>query len=298
MIESSTLIARNSRAKRAIAITVVLFASVIILFGWLWRQPLIAAVRAFDARYCNLVLRDLWGRLYWREDWDSIPLAYAYSFDWVNGLSTVRIAHALGDSGGPLQNSLMAARRSVDRGFSLLEVDIWRDPTGLLRCHHGDDAGRASLVTIGKNECTARQLLRAVANWPSVYLVTDFKTDFESTAAAFLALAQQEKVSAKIIIQLYEPDHLRLFVSWHSTYALPGPIVTTYRSHLPIWRVQSVLEARGYRVIAIPADSIRFANPPLKTTRLLTHPIHDCDSMSNAVRFGIHGFYMLNSISC
>lgn len=270
-----------------------------LLCAWFFRPALVEAARAFDERHAGLKIRDVWGRLRWHEDWSEVPSASGYDFRWIGSGGFLRIAHALGAARGPEQNSLAAARRSVSQGFTLLEVDVWRDDAGRLQCRHGEDAGvPAGAQPVAVAECAVPELLRTLRDWQDVYLVPDIKTDFAATVPVLLAAAREAGVERRLVMQLYEPAHLLLFARWQPEHGLPGPIVTTYLSHLPIWRVQPTLERKGYRAIAMPLDAMSFATPPHANTALLVHPVHDCATLGRARAAGMRGAYMLNSLAC
>ena len=282
---------------RALAVATILALAVLVLPAG--RQAVVHGVRWFDDHACGQWLREIWGLLRWQEDWSGIADVHGLDYGWLPLAGSVRIAHALGAAGGPLQNSLQAFDDSVRAGFQLLEVDLWLDRQGRLRCHHADgglevDAVAASAVS----ECDAAGLFSALARTPGVWLVLDLKGSFVETGDAALKAAQQVGVSNRLIFQLYQPDDAKTFDTWRKTFALPGPIITTYRAHRPIWSVLPAVEARGYRAVAMPLDSVPMIPAAYGAVRLLAHPVHDCASLGRLQSLGLGGFYMLNHLPC
>lgn len=262
------------------------------------RQSLMYGGRWFDDHICGQWLREIWGRLRWHEDWSGMVDVHGLDYSWLPDERPVRIAHALGAAGEPLQNSLKAFDTSVKAGFKLMEVDLWLDPQRHLRCHHAEVGGVEGMAAPAVSECDATGLFAALARTPDVWLVLDLKSGFAETGDTALQAARQANVDDRLIFQIYQPSDSQTFEVWRKTYPLPGPIVTTYRAHRPIWSVLPAVQAKGYRAVALPLDSVPMIPAGHGGARLLVHPVHDCGSLQRLQASGISGFYMLNHLSC
>jgi hypothetical protein len=278
-------------------IAALLLALVALLSSTAGRHAAVHGVRWFDDHVCGQWLREIWGRLRWREDWSAAADVQNMDYGWLPDRQSVRIAHALGAAGLPLQNSLQAFHASALVGFRLMEVDLWLDPQGHLRCHHagGPQDGVAATAV---NECDATDLFSAVSRTPGVWLVLDLKSGFAETGRAALDAAHRVGVDGRLIFQLYQPEDSIVFAEWRRTFPLPGPIITTYRAHRPIWSVLPAVEALGYRAVALPLDSVPMIPRSHSGVRLLAHPVHDCNLLQGLQSTGISGFYMLNDLPC
>jgi hypothetical protein len=275
---------------------VLIGAAVLILFQ---RDRLVAWGRFVDDEWAGQHLRDVVGRLYWHEDWDGVPSAAAYDYRWIPEMGELWIAHALGASETPEQNSLRAYDNAKAKGFHFFEVDLWLTKDGQVRCHHGPGEPVASLrnmVPRDDMECEIGTLLDRIA--PDDYLVLDIKTDFQATGAAVLRVAKKKRSTGRLIFQLYQPSDFAHFAQWLSEYTLPGPIVTTYRAHLPIWRELPPLQVKGYRAVTIPLDSVDHLPTNRDSVFLLSHPVHDCATLSWLRNRAIHGFYSISALQC
>lgn len=286
----------SGNRRRPVALFVALAA--LIVGGVIYRHEIAASVRAFDGWCCRQAGREAWGRWVKREDWSSVPPASGYDFGWLDKPYPLRIAHALGESKSAGQNSLSAAESSIAAGFVLLEVDVWRDAQGRLWCRHGADPSDESNEHVGARECELAELLSLIRRRPGVRLVPDIKSDFESTAVALILSAASQGLADRLVMQLYEPDHLRLFEAWHRRWPLPGPIVTTYRARRPIWRIEQAIQSLGYRAIALPYDDLAFVDPPPEGFHLLIHPVHDCARQRELLRQGLDIGFTLHALKC
>jgi len=262
------------------------------------RRAMVYGARWLDDNLGGQHCREAWGRLRWREDWSSVPDAHGFDYNWLPEVGPIRIAHALGASGGVQQNSLAAFDDSIRANFQLLEVDFWLDPIRGLQCHHEDSNAEDGVAANAIAECDGAGLLQTMARTPKAWLGPDLEGDFVRTGKAVLDAARREGVERRLIFQIYSPQDANVFSEWQRKFGLPGPIVTTYRAHRPIWSVLPALEARGYRAVALPMDSMPMIPSAHGSARLLVHPIRDCPSMRRAIAAGIDGFYMLNNLPC
>ena len=101
--------------------------------------------------------------------------------DWIEDVKVHRlILHALGDYEFP--NTLAGAQKSFLTNVKLLEVDIYKDQYGNLRCHHGPELP----PPLTADSCTLRRLLNIIP--ADRYLVLDIKSSFVSTADSVIKL--------------------------------------------------------------------------------------------------------------
>src|SRR4051794_12943848 len=115
-----------------------------------------AVVHGADAAWFGERLQDAWGRFTVGEDWSRVPaLRHLQDYTWLDaaGPSPVRIAHALGNSGDPDANSIVAMRRAAAEGIRLFEVDLSLEDGRELRCAH--DPGTPRLA----QACTFQSLM-------------------------------------------------------------------------------------------------------------------------------------------
>lgn len=295
MREAPLVLASVSRW-RLVLLCLLLTVICLILFQ---RHELVRWIRFADDQWAGQRLRDVVGRLYWHEDWSEVPTARFYDYRWIPDAGELWIAHALGASGMPEQNSLRAYRDAKIKGYRFFEVDIWLTRDGLLRCHHGPGeplAVRSAAAPSDDEECEFGQLLGHLT--ADDYLVLDLKTEFEATGGALLVAAAAKGATGRLIFQLYQPTDLRQFAHWQRQYHLVGPIVTMYRAHLPIWRALPPLQSNGYRAIAVPLDSVDHIPTSIGPIFLLSHPVHDCATLARLRSQAIHGFYSNSTLGC
>lgn len=253
-----------------------------------------SALRWADRSLLNEQLKDWWGQIRYAEDWSSSAALPKLDYTWLDTASRpILVAHALGEAGLAGQNTLGALQRSVERGLRLLEVDIWLDKAGRLRCHHGPTPPTDYVP----GDCQLPEALRAAAQ-AQAWLVLDVKTDFEETGEAIVRQLQGDPTAIKrLIFQLYKPSDIPLFTAWATRLDLPGPIVTAHRARRSLQHVAQHTSRLGIRVLTFPlhrSDALGKRPPGLV---LLVHPVHDCPAAAEASRVPADGMYLLSTVS-
>jgi len=233
----------------------------------------VSLVRWADIHYAGETLKDAWGRWRFHEEWGSAPVLRAQQdYRWV--APGMLVAHALGGSGSDEQNTLSTMDKSLALGLKVLEIDVWLDQQGQLRCHHGPEHP-AALKT---GECTWDKALQK-ANAADAWLVLDLKTDFRKTAQALLDRLPNTQAADHIIFQLYKPDHISLFAEWQKQYPLPGPIITSYIAKRSMQHVAQNAQRVGVQVLTLPLYRRAALKNDATGLHILVHPIHDCTEL-------------------
>jgi hypothetical protein len=203
----------------------------------------------------------------------------------------VLIAHALGDAGQVRQNTIAALERSASSGLRLLELDVWLDADGALRCHHGPDAP----PPLQPGECTpllAAQAALARQAW----LVLDIKTDFAATTQAIGREFKGRPEAARLIFQLYRPGDIAHYAEWAAALNLPGPIITAYRARRSLGHIAGQAARLGVRAFTFPLYRGDALGPAPAGVSRLVHPVHDCPELAEARRLAADGFYLTTDL--
>jgi glycerophosphoryl diester phosphodiesterase len=249
--------------------------------------------RRIDRSWFAEGLKDRWGAIRSDEDWLAVgPLGPGLRYDWL-GPAPADIAHALGAAGTPAQNTLPAASHAVRSGLRLLEVDLWLTDDGTLRCHHGPDAPGP----LRDGDCSFGALL-AWAAGRDVWLVLDIKTDFGPTGERVLAEVSRTGLAGRVIFQLYQPAHLAQFARWRVRADLPGPMVTAYRSRRSLDHQATGAARAGVRAFVFPLERGQALTVRPAGMALFVHPVHDCDALDRARRWGVHGVFRVVGMEC
>jgi hypothetical protein len=252
-----------------------------------------AALRWLDVQLLDEALKDASGRWWHREDWQAAPaLPRGLDASWLREAGRpVLIAHALGEAGQAGQNTLDAMRRSHARGLRLMEVDIWLDDRGELRCHHGP----ARPDPMRPGDCTLPPLARAAAGDGS-WLVLDLKTEFRATGEAILRALDGQPGVARLVFQLYQPADVAAFAEWSTRHRLPAPIVTAYQAHRSVRHVARHAERIGAVALAVPLQRAQALGPLPPSVVLMVHPIKDCDGVRRATQLSARGLYVMSAL--
>lgn len=230
----------------------------------------VSLVRWTDIHYAGEALKDVWGRWRFHEDWGQAPpLRAQQDYRWI--APGMLVAHALGGAGGNEQNTLPVMDKSLALGLKVLEIDVWLDQQGQLRCHHGPEHP----APLKAGDCTWDKALQK-ADAADVWLVLDLKTDFRATAQALLERLPNAQAADHIIFQLYKPDHVALFAKWQTQYPLPGPIITSYIAKRSLQHVARNARRIGVQALTLPLHRRAALKNDTTGLRILVHPIHDC----------------------
>lgn len=245
--------------------------------------------RAIDRQWLGEGVKDWVGRWYWQESWEGLPrlptgLDYRWSIDRGGPL---RVAHALGGASTQTQNTWAAQTASLAAGARVLEVDVWLDEAGRLRCHHGPE--RPAPYRDG--DCLLGGVIERSRD-AGAYVLIDIKTEFQATAARVLEVSAALDGDARLVLQLYRPEDYMAFVSWIRKRRLPGPALTAYRSHRSLDHLAERAVALGVGVLVAPLERLDALSKRHRGLRLLTHPVHDCEAMRSAQRFDIDGWFL------
>ncbi|MCO5975778.1 glycerophosphodiester phosphodiesterase [Ideonella oryzae] len=271
----------------------LLTALVIVLVIPVTRAALKAAVHNADVAWFDEGLQDAWGRLALGEDWaHASPLRQPQDYGWLidAGPAPVRIAHALGDSGGPEANSVAAMRRAVDAGIRLLEVDLSLESSGELRCAHDPGTPRAAQA------CTFESLMAALPD--GTWLVLDIKSDFAETGERVVHALRANGRARQVVFQLYRPEDMALFERWQAQLNLPGPIVTAYLSHRSVDTVARESARLGVRAFTLPMSRLAAFSRRPDGLSVFVHPVHDCGAWHEAQAAHARGIYTRTEVRC
>jgi glycerophosphoryl diester phosphodiesterase len=251
-------------------------------------------VRWADVQWFDETLSDRWADWRHGEDWSGLPpLHTGLSYAWLaQAGNPVLIAHALGESDSPGQNTLGAMQRSLQAGLRILEIDIWLDDQGILRCHHGPSAPPPASA----EACTLEQALE-VAAAHDAWLVLDIKTDYASTGRLIVQRFARNPAADRLIFQLYRTEDVLLFNQWASGMPLPGPIVTTYLARRSLGHVAMHAQRIGVRAFAFPLERRAAFKSSHGALKVLVHPVHNCAAVRAAQEIGADGFYVTSHLS-
>lgn len=279
--------ARERRAWRLLAVALVM----LLLLALPWsRQALLAA----DARLLHEGLKDLRTRVDSDEDWRFAPLPAGLDYGWLAAAGRPpRIAHAMGASQTADANTLGAFDASLRAGLRVVEIDLWLDDQGRLRCHHGPPGP----APWRQGDCSFEQVLqRAVV--ADVYLVLDLKTAFESAGARVVAAIPDDVAARHVVFQLYEPAHVVRYAEWRQRRALAGPMVTAYRARRAVNHVIAGATGAGVRAFTLPVERMAALSLRPAGVQIFVHPAHDCATVQAAREAGINGVFVLSSTVC
>jgi hypothetical protein len=238
--------------------------------------PIVSTIKWVDNHVAHGLFRDAKGRWFNKEDWSTIPALPARpDYSWLPRATL--IAHALGGRYGTDENSYSALDTATAAGLSVLEVDIWRDDSGVLRCHHGPAAPGPVKAT----DCIWPTLLEK-ASAANVWLIVDIKTEFAPTAQAILQGLPTPEAGRRVIFQLYKPEHVALYARWSRQYRLAGPIVTTYEAFRSPGHIAEHIARSGIEALALPLERRASLSPVPARLAVLVHPIHNCDEARSA----------------
>lgn len=237
------------------------------------------------------MIGETWSSLIWMQVGE-----VKLSGQWLNldkGRSRL-IAHALGNYKYP--NTLKGARESVAAGARLLEVDLYKDSQGILRCHHGPEKPG----TYKNGDCTLIKLLKALPN--NTYVVLDIKTEFVESAEPIVNALKDKaltNLSKKLIFQLYKPSDVKWFYSMAAKspeLIRNKPIVTLYRTYATTPFVSRIVPS-SVGAITYPMDR---SNTHLKNIeyyifglrhKTYVHPIKSCFQYKLALDLTAYGVY-------
>lgn len=247
------------------------------------------ALRWADIHWGREILKDTWGRVRYGENWQTLPpLPVRLDYRWLDQTARpVLVAHALGEAERPGQNTVAALERAVASGLRLLEIDVWLDESGRLRCHHGPDAPAPWVV----GDCTLADVLHAAARHQA-WLILDIKTDFAQTGSAVVNEFTNDPAVTQLIFQLYRPTDVTLFSSWAAALPLPGPIVTAYRSRRSLRHIADEAPRLGVRAFTVPIYRLAALGHRTAPLTLLVHPAHDCEAVREARAVPVDGYYL------
>lgn len=283
--------ARRSRSRIVgLALAMLLVVSLAVPSG---RTRIKALVHDADVNWFAERLQDAWGDFVLHEDWGHLPtLRHPQDYAWLDdaGLFPVRIAHALGDSGGPEANSVAAMQRAVAAGMRLLEVDLSLEAGGELRCTHDPGTPRAMQA------CTFESLMTALP--AGVWVVLDIKSDFAVTGERVVQALRANGHAKQVVFQLYRPEDVALFERWQAELDLPGPIVTAYLSHRSVDTVARESARLGVRAFTLPMWRLAaFSHRPAALS-VFIHPVHDCEAWYEAQAARARGIYTRTDVRC
>lgn len=249
-----------------------------------------SALRWIDIHLLDETLKDAWGRWRYSEDWADAPaMPPGLDSRWLQlSPRPIPVAHAFGEASLPEMNSLAALQRGLQAGFRLLEVDIWLDGAGQLRCHHGPELP----PTFKAGDCTLLAAAQAAAR-ADAWLVLDIKTDFEATSAVIVQQFKAEPSASRLVFQLYRPSDVHHFVGLASTLPVPGPLVTAYQARRSLRHIASQMNRLGIKALTVPlyrGEALPLHRP--QGVVLLMHPVHDCEALNRARGFNADGFYL------
>jgi hypothetical protein len=246
-----------------------------------------------DAAWFDERVQDAWGLLTLHEDWSRLPaLRQPQDYAWLDGAgpSPLRIAHALGNSGDPLANSVVAMQRAAAAGMRLFEVDLSLEGGGELRCAH--DPGTPRL----EQACTFESLMAALP--ADTWVVLDIKSDFAVVGERVAQVLEADGKAKQVIFQLYLPEDFAAFERWQSRLALPGPIVTAYLSHRSINTVARETARIGVRAFTLPMWRLDAFSRRPRGLAVFLHPVHDCKAWRAAQAAQARGIYIRTDVLC
>jgi len=224
------------------------------------------------------------------------------------------IAHALGGiDGHTYTNSREAFERNLAAGARYFEVDLSFTADGDLVCFHTGHEQHVGLDRPVSQVSTAdflqhrydglytlmdlETLLRAVAQQPDVYIITDTKNDFASSLEKIVQVAESidPALLHRIVPRFYTPDQW-IEVAWleefHEQFATV--IFTLYRTRISDDEVLTVATSRNVPIITMSQSRY---NPTL-VARLRTagidsfvHTVNGRSNVTYYLRTGVWGAY-------
>ncbi|MDT7834481.1 hypothetical protein [Aquabacterium sp. OR-4] len=247
-----------------------------------------------DVRWTHEALKEVRHHLVHDEDWRVVPIASDLDYRWSEpNLRPLWVAHALGGAGTPRANTLAALEDSIQAGHRLVEVDLWLDPDGRLRCHHGPE--QPPPFTPG--DCEFGQVLERVMAVDG-HVILDIKSDFKTTGERAMAVIATDARAAHVVVQMYAPDHVAQFMVWRQQLALAGPLITAYRSRRAIDRLMDASEALGVKVLVVPANRLPALSRQRPSVQVMVHPVSDCPTARNILAQGVNGLFVPGMLKC
>ena len=249
-------------------------------------------LRWVDINFCNECLRDTYGRTFFDEDWlIREDFSAKLDYKWLEiADKPILIAHALGAAGLSDSNTLTQMASSFAKGFIFFELDVTLDREGILRCAHNPK----NMLKYKNGDCTFQKVINYVKH-NKLFLIIDIKSDFKLTADVIFSKVSKSDAS-RVIFQLYQPEHVRIFSEFLERKSFAGPIVTLYRSRRSVEHVLSALSDSNIKVVTIP----RYRLPALSINKhifnILTHPVHNCNDLIEVGDIGMAGFYVTNAM--
>lgn len=265
------------------------WALVVLLLATSAAAPMWA--RWADVNLLHEQLKDCWGDWYWHEDWRSLtPIPKGLDAGWLSASQdgSLRIAHALGESGEVGSDTLGAFQRSARHGFRVFEVDLYLDDEQRLRCYHGPEKPPPF---DSAHDCTLDNLLPQVIASDG-WLVLDIKSDFISVAGRVAALVRGVGHGERVIFQLYRPADVRWFSQVAKSLNLARPIITAYAAKRSVNHVAAQVARLGAAAFTMPAYKLSALNVD-PGVPLLIHPVHDCGDWRPIDSHPVQGIYTL-----
>lgn len=253
----------------------------------------VGALRWFDINFCGERIKEISGKWIFWESWENVKLINdQLDYSWMNqDGKLVFIAHALGASGMKGQNSLTEMQNSLSQGLRLMEVDIWLDDNGMLRCHHGPE--QPEKIKLG--DCTFEAALN-LAIKSNAWLILDVKSDFKKTGDLLVEKIANSNHASRVVFQLYKPEDIEQFKKWREIKPFAGPILTLYLTRRSVNHVIEGIRSSGIRVLTIPIHRLPALNDRPRQVKIFTHPVHDCRVLKEVQKFHVDGFYITNTI--
>lgn len=247
-----------------------------------------------DVRWTHEALKEVRHQLVRGEDWRVEPLPADLDYRWSStAVRPLRVAHALGGAGTPRANTLMALEEATQGGHRLVEVDLWLDPDGRLRCHHGPEQP----PPFASGDCEFSQVLERVIAVDG-HVILDIKTDFKATGDRAMEVIATDARAAHVVTQLYEPGHVAQFIGWHKQLALAGPLITAYRSRRAVDRLLEASEALGVKVLVLPVNRLPALSRHRPSVQVMVHPVSDCTTARNILAQGVNGLFVPGMLKC
>lgn len=265
-------------------------------------------IRTIDERFLNQRVSDFLGGVL-KERWETIPKSdKCFDYSWLghrgNG-GPITVAHAMGGGRVDDHNTMVALKKTVDRGFTLVETDFWLSTDGDLFCFHGpsDPAAFSSQQIIDsfsnrKAEVCKFSDVAEFIRGRDIFVILDLKTPFYETGRKLLDIADKYGVVDKLVFQLYRPSDVEMFFEWSRRYVkLPGPIVTAYMSKRSLKTISSEIDRIGLRVLTFPFRLIHL-KPDNRRLVYLVHPVNSCAEIAVLKQMNIDGYYTFAKQVC
>lgn len=247
-----------------------------------------------DVRWTHEALKEARHYLVRGEDWRLDPIPADLDYRWAEPkVRPLRVAHALGGAGTPAANTLAALDASIQAGNRLVEVDLWLDPDGRLRCHHGPEQP----PPFSPGDCEFGQVLERVIAVGG-HVILDIKSDFRTTGERAMAIIATDARATHVVVQMYEPGHVAQYTAWRSQLALAGPVITAYRSHRAIDRLMDASEALGVKMLVVPVNRLPAMSRRRPSVQVMVHPVPDCPTARNILAQGVDGLFVPGMLKC